>query len=70
MTKTRTEHLTEVDKQQNSSPVSPIQSFLNLAEVEEKQNVAQSNGVIINLTLYFIKFILDKNIFQNILTVC
>ncbi|RXG69108.1 Ankyrin repeat domain-containing protein 13D [Armadillidium vulgare] len=44
VTKTRTEHLTEVDKQQNSSPVSPIQSFLNLAEVEEKQNVAQSNG--------------------------
>lgn len=35
VTKTRTEHLTDADKEK-SAPRSPIQSFLNIAEVEEK----------------------------------
>ena len=42
MTKTRTEHLTDADKEK-SSPRSPIQSFLNIAEVEEKQNSPASS---------------------------
>ncbi|KAK7080698.1 Ankyrin repeat domain-containing protein 13D [Halocaridina rubra] len=37
VTKTRVEHLTDADKEK-SSPRSPIQSFLNIAETEEKQN--------------------------------
>ncbi|XP_045589265.2 ankyrin repeat domain-containing protein 13D [Procambarus clarkii] len=42
VTKTRTEHLTDADKEK-SSPRSPIQSFLNIAEVEEKQNSPSSS---------------------------
>lgn len=44
VTKTRTEHLTDADKEK-SSPRSPIQSFLNIAEVEEKQNSPSSEEV-------------------------
>ncbi|XP_068214206.1 ankyrin repeat domain-containing protein 13D [Palaemon carinicauda] len=42
VTKTRTEHLTDADKEK-SSPRSPIQSFLNIAETEEKQNSPSSS---------------------------
>lgn len=42
VTKTRTEHLTDADKEK-SSPKSTIQSFLNIAEVEEKQNSPSSS---------------------------
>ncbi|KAK8401581.1 hypothetical protein O3P69_001017 [Scylla paramamosain] len=42
VTKTRTEHLTDADKEK-TSPRSPIQSFLNIAEVEEKQNSPSSS---------------------------
>lgn len=43
VTKTRTEHLTDADKEKSSSPRSPIQSFLNIAETEEKQNSSSSS---------------------------
>lgn len=36
VTKTRTEHLTEDDKIRNRCPRSPLQSFLGIAETEEK----------------------------------
>lgn len=45
VTKTRTEHLTDADKEK-SSPRSPIQSFLNIAEVEEKQNSPSSSDEV------------------------
>lgn len=48
MTKTRTEHLTDADKEK-TSPRSPIQSFLNIAEVEEKQNSPSSSEEVNNL---------------------
>ncbi|KDR18063.1 ankyrin repeat domain-containing protein 13D isoform X1 [Zootermopsis nevadensis] len=37
VTKTRTEHLTETDKVKARAPKTPLQSFLGIAEVEEKQ---------------------------------
>lgn len=42
VTKTRTEHLTDAEKEK-SLPRSPLQSFLNIAEVEEKQNSPSSS---------------------------
>lgn len=45
VTKTRTEHLTEADKARNRSPRSPLQSFLGIAESEERVNSTPSvNG--------------------------
>ncbi|XP_046395544.1 ankyrin repeat domain-containing protein 13D isoform X3 [Ischnura elegans] len=44
VTKTRTEHLTETDKVKARSPRTPLQSFLGIAEVEEKQAVPESNN--------------------------
>ncbi|CAL4160939.1 unnamed protein product [Meganyctiphanes norvegica] len=44
VTKTRVEHMTEADKKSGLSSKSPIQSFLNIAETEEKQNSPTSEG--------------------------
>ncbi|XP_071443354.1 ankyrin repeat domain-containing protein 13D isoform X3 [Hetaerina americana] len=44
VTKTRTEHLTETDKVKARSPRTPLQSFLGIAEVEEKQAAPESNN--------------------------
>ncbi|XP_049787191.1 ankyrin repeat domain-containing protein 13D isoform X1 [Schistocerca cancellata] len=44
VTKTRTEHLTETDKAKARSPKTPLQSFLGIAEVEEKQVVPEANN--------------------------
>uniref|UniRef100_T1IXD5 Ankyrin repeat domain-containing protein n=1 Tax=Strigamia maritima TaxID=126957 RepID=T1IXD5_STRMM len=45
VTKTRTEHLTEADKARNKSPKSPLQSFLGIAESEERMSSAPlTNG--------------------------
>ena len=51
VTKTRTEHLTETDKVKARAPKTPLQSFLGIAEVEEKQALPETNNVsnIINL---------------------
>lgn len=44
VTKTRVEHLTEADKKNSVASKSPIQSFLSIAETEEKQNSPTSEG--------------------------
>lgn len=46
VTKTRTEHLTESDKVKAKSPKTPLQSFLGIAEIEEKQALPETNNVI------------------------
>lgn len=44
ITKTRTEHLTDTDKAKAKQPKTPLQSFLGIAEIEEKSMVnANSN---------------------------
>jgi septin 4 len=46
VTKTRTEHLTETDKVKARAPKTPLQSFLGIAEVEEKQTAcSETNNV-------------------------
>lgn len=53
VTKQRTEHLTESDKMKTRTPKSPLQSFLGIAEVEEKSNnVADVDQVKYNHKLY------------------
>ncbi|KAK7794448.1 hypothetical protein R5R35_003815 [Gryllus longicercus] len=44
VTKTRTEHLTETDKVKAKAPRSPLQSFLGIAEIEEKQALPETNN--------------------------
>ncbi|PSN45064.1 Ankyrin repeat domain-containing protein 13B [Blattella germanica] len=44
VTKTRTEHLTETDKVKARAPKTPLQSFLGIAEVEEKQALPETNN--------------------------
>lgn len=39
ITKTRTEHLTDIDKAKAKQPKTPLQSFLGIAEIEEKQTI-------------------------------
>lgn len=46
VTKTRTEHLTEADKARCKSPKTPFQSFLGIAEIEEKANAPVINGEV------------------------
>lgn len=46
VTKTRTEHLTDQDKKRTKkSSRTPLESFLGVAEDEDKQQGASSNGV-------------------------
>ena len=46
VTKTRTEHLTDRDKQQSKkNSKNPLESILSVAEREEKIHGAASNGV-------------------------
>nr|CAD7402462.1 unnamed protein product [Timema poppensis] len=45
VTKTRTEHLTETDKVKARAPKTPLQSFLGIAEVEEKQALPEAENV-------------------------
>nr|CAD7595089.1 unnamed protein product [Timema genevievae] len=44
VTKTRTEHLTETDKVKARAPKTPLQSFLGIAEVEEKQALPEAEN--------------------------
>lgn len=44
VTKTRTEHLTESDKVKAKAPRSPLQSFLGIAEIEEKQALPEASN--------------------------
>jgi len=49
VTKTRTEHLTETDKVKARAPKTPLQSFLGIAEVEEKQTAhTETNNVSVS----------------------
>ena len=51
VTRTRMEHLTAEDKQKsNSTPKSPIQSFLTIAETQEKPNIVAPEGVCIQIS--------------------
>jgi hypothetical protein len=52
VTKTRIEHLTETDKVKARAPKTPLQSFLGIAEVEEKQAaLPETNNVRISSAL-------------------
>lgn len=52
VTKTRTEHLTETDKVKARAPKTPLQSFLGIAEVEEKQAaLPEANNVCVSSEL-------------------
>ena len=53
VTKTRTEHLTETDKVKARAPKTPLQSFLGIAEVEEKQTAyPETNNVSISYEFF------------------
>ena len=45
VTKTRTEHMTDEDKQKAKSNKNPLQSFLGMAEVEVKQAAAAAKAI-------------------------
>nr|CAD7261178.1 unnamed protein product [Timema shepardi] len=51
VTKTRTEHLTETDKVKARAPKTPLQSFLGIAEVEEKQALPEAENVCLTNSL-------------------
>ena len=54
VTKTRTEHLSEQDKEKTKKTAkNPLESFLGIAEQHEKVQGAEANGVSYSVCIYF-----------------